>query len=431
MTIRFDEALSRALAFARAHLAALGGNIIIVRDLLGRFRFALDADLEVPEALASELHEYLGAFSSGPTQLFLIRSAMFAPEAVFDAAELRPVEPGIQLLERWVLGADWVRAPLDRRSKSAQRLTFFGVKGGVGRSTALVTVARHLAERGERVLVLDLDLESPGISTMLLPEQLRPTFGILDWFVEGDVGQADEELLREMVIASPLSAGTRGEIRVVPAAGTLSAESYVSKLARAYASPPGGGDFATRVGRLLDELEETERPTWVLLDSRAGIDDLGAITVTRLDADALLFAMDTPQTWLAYGYLFATWRKDPTLVGRFRDRLRVVAGLVPETERAAYLERTRDHASDLFTEYLYEPDPEEEESPSAAAERFNYGLTDPDAPHSPIAVHWGRQFQGWDPAAVPQTITPDEARAAFGLLLDYVDEMIPRSVMTS
>jgi len=201
----------------------------------------------------------------------------------------------------------------------------------------LIAIARHLAEQGSRVLVVDLDLESPGITASLLPAGILPSFGVVDWFVEDDVGQADTALLRELVASSPLATGTTGEIRVVPAVGTIGTESYVSKLARIYTAPLGKGDLAVRLARLLDELEaHRNNPTGCCSIVAPGYHDLAAVAVTRLDATSLLFAIDTPQTWLAYRYLFATWNKDPQLVRRFRDRLRIVAGQVPETERERY-----------------------------------------------------------------------------------------------
>lgn len=45
--------------------------------------------------------------------------------------------------------------------------TFYSFKGGVGRSLALLNVAYTLAGRGRHVLVVDMDLEAPGISGFL------------------------------------------------------------------------------------------------------------------------------------------------------------------------------------------------------------------------------------------------------------------------
>jgi hypothetical protein len=416
--VRFDEALDRVIRYVVEHLDKLGRDVVIIRDLLGRIRIALGNDVPGPAELGDELHSLLGAFSPGATEIVMQRASLLAPEAIFGAAELRRIAAGVQLLERWVIGADWLRAPLPRAQAKARRVTFFGIKGGVGRSTALIAIARHLAAHGSRVLVVDLDLESPGVTASLLPAAILPSFGVVDWFVEDDVGQADAALVREMIASSPLAAGTTGEIRVVPAGGTVGTESYVSKLARIYAAPPGKGDLAMRLARLLDVLEAAEQPDWVLLDSRAGIHDLAAIVVTRLDATSLLFAIDTPQTWLAYRYLFATWDKDPQQVRRFRDRLRIVAGQVPETDRERYLEGLRDSASMLFEEYLY--DVAEAKDDHA----FNFDVRDRDAPHSPVPVYWRRELQGWDPTRDPPTVTPDQLRGAFGELLDYVDDTL-------
>ena len=62
--------------------------------------------------------------------------------------------------------------------------TFYSFKGGVGRTLALANVAVHLARRGRRVLVVDFDLEAPGLDTFppLRPEE--PVPGLVDYVVE-------------------------------------------------------------------------------------------------------------------------------------------------------------------------------------------------------------------------------------------------------
>ena len=41
--------------------------------------------------------------------------------------------------------------------------TFYSYKGGVGRSMALVNVAALLSKWNRRVLIIDWDLEAPGV----------------------------------------------------------------------------------------------------------------------------------------------------------------------------------------------------------------------------------------------------------------------------
>jgi MinD-like ATPase involved in chromosome partitioning or flagellar assembly len=44
-------------------------------------------------------------------------------------------------------------------------ITFYSFKGGVGRSLALANVGAHLALTGRKVLLVDFDLEAPGLDT--------------------------------------------------------------------------------------------------------------------------------------------------------------------------------------------------------------------------------------------------------------------------
>src|SRR5437016_1288362 len=53
-------------------------------------------------------------------------------------------------------------------------VTFYSFKGGVGRTMALLNAACILAGRGRRVLMIDFDLEAPGL-TFLALKQLSPS----------------------------------------------------------------------------------------------------------------------------------------------------------------------------------------------------------------------------------------------------------------
>jgi MinD-like ATPase involved in chromosome partitioning or flagellar assembly len=135
-----------------------------------------------------------------------------------------------------------------------------------------------LAQQGKRVLVLDLDLESPGIGQTLLPDSNAPNFGIIDWLVEQAVDQADESLLRELVGTSPLV--SNGDIRIVPASGTQEKD-YIAKLSRAYMDL-SGADFAQRLSRLLHALEKQEKPDIVLLFLWGCFTTVGLISIVYL-----------------------------------------------------------------------------------------------------------------------------------------------------
>lgn len=63
-------------------------------------------------------------------------------------------------------------------------ITFYSYKGGTGRTMALANTAWILASSGKSVLVVDWDLDAPGLDRFLHPflseSQLRSTPGVLE-----------------------------------------------------------------------------------------------------------------------------------------------------------------------------------------------------------------------------------------------------------
>jgi len=70
---------------------------------------------------------------------------------------------------------------------STKALHFYGYKGGQARSTVLLLMAKKLAENGQRVLVVDADIEAPSLDAMLdvtteFPE--ATLMGLCGWATE-------------------------------------------------------------------------------------------------------------------------------------------------------------------------------------------------------------------------------------------------------
>lgn len=430
MTIRFDEAMRGYLEVVRsAQSAALApgkvGKVVVVRDLRGRLRLAIEkgpkdgADLA---ALQQQLREAAGPFFGGGP---LWRDELLAPDALFDAKDGYKAGD-VTVLERTTMGADWTRSALPNEEPRPPRGALYGIKGGVGRSLALCVLARHLAQLGKKVLVVDLDLESPGVSTSLLPAGAGASFGVVDWLAEDAVEQADDELVDQMAVSSPLADDTGGSILVAPC-GAVSSPSaggadsdYLAKLCRAYIDLPSRGGrietFAERLARMLDALERTHAPDVVLLDSRAGLHDVAAITLTRLASMSFLFAIGTPQTWAGYRTLFRQWQRQPEVAMRVRERLRIVAAQVPETDRVAYLARFQEDAYSLFAETLYE------EAGPQTPNAFNFDIGSTDAPHHRLPIYWSRALQDWNPLS--DAVTPDQLQGALGEFVKEASELL-------
>ncbi len=261
------------------------------------------------------------------------------------------IAPGVVLADRLLVGRGWWTVNDLGRRHHPVRYTLYSVKGGVGSSTTAAILAWHFARRGEDVLAVDLDIESPGLASALLEERAQPDFGVADWFVEELVGQGDR--IVDQTVGSPAwTLDLQGTVWVAPAHGRDPGE-YLANLGRVHMDTVAD-PWIARLQRLLTGLEARLRPTVVLIDSRNGLHDIAAATVTDIGAEVMLFADDSSATWTGYRILFKHWRA-LGLAARIRERLSVVSGLTPETDTDRYLARFRENAWDLFRDSLYAP----------------------------------------------------------------------------
>lgn len=431
--IHFNDALRLAAMSLRDAELPNEPKARVIRDVYGRLRFALNCLLaDYPTDALIKLQKAQAALGPYATSTEVLSHDSFSdPQSVFGSADwhrtlvdLGADEDGeqlgiaeLQLLDRQITGQDWLRPGVADGTKHPHRLVFFGLKGGVGRSTALCMTAWGLAQRGKKVLLIDFDLESPGLSGLVLPAKKGADFGVVDWLLEDAVGQG-ADILPRMVSASPLAESTVGAIRVAAAMG-VGETSYLAKLSRAYADVPsndGPQHMGSRMRKMVEQLEAQEAPDVVLIDSRAGLHDLAAVAITSLADTALLFATGGAQSWGGYEQLFSHWQHRPDVAKHVRERLVIVRALTPKTDREASVRGFQRHAYELFADTLYDELPADQDDDS---ELFHPGEKDESAPHFPILVDWDERFQEFDPMLRPEDggATPAQIEGAFGQLI--------------
>ncbi|MEH2057932.1 MAG: AAA family ATPase [Nostoc sp.] len=183
---------------------------------------------------------------------------------------------------------------LPQREPSLPRtVTFYSFKGGVGRTTALTHVASILAMRGLKVVAVDLDLEAPGLSTAfnLKPQ---PKYGIVDYFYE-------RSYLPEGIEPSISIAEIFGEVRIPNATGRLFVVpagclnlDYVSKVDDLHATTIIDGD-QNLWSVFKREIYEQLKPDIILIDSRTGINQWGALSLIQAADEAIIFLFPNEQ----------------------------------------------------------------------------------------------------------------------------------------
>lgn len=183
-------------------------------------------------------------------------------------------------------------------------ITFYSYKGGTGRTMALANVACLLAERvgtQQSVLVVDWDLEAPGLHRFLPPRLIPPdagthlgldaTPGLIDIFTtlseKLPPDRPESEDVSEAAVRAALSSITFESFiadTAVPGVSILRAgrndDGAYSRRVNAFdwedlfnRAPTVYGAFAERLGEMFH---------YVLIDSRTGVTDISGICTSLL-----------------------------------------------------------------------------------------------------------------------------------------------------
>jgi cellulose biosynthesis protein BcsQ len=442
---RFDEVLPLMVEVLDRVLGAVAVDRgVFLRDATGRLAFyAAEAIAEPTLASArEEVRAALGDYARSDAPVVPIDASGFG--RILGEAQRRalhvpsgrpsedPDERFVRCLERRIVGADWLPPEGLRDAPSAAgpaRFAFTSLKGGVGRSTALAVVASELARKGKNVLVIDFDLEAPGVGSLLLDGERTPDFGAIDYLVERNLGPVDRALVADMVGTSALTRG-QGLVHVVPATGRRgqgAPGNYLAKLSRAMQeaivadeAPVG---LAQKLQEMVETLEATRAYDVVLIDVRAGLAELSSGPLLALDAEILIFVTQQRQTVEDLSYLLAYLSSaTPSLQGNSADSPWRRLKLVHSKAVSSRVNELHDKLYQLFVDNLYEEDEEHVDDPFAA---FNFDPDDPAAPHSPIMIPMDSAFADWDPVGDPNTIAEAYYAKTYGDLIAYVEGRLP------
>jgi len=167
-------------------------------------------------------------------------------------------------------------------------VTFYSFKGGVGRTLALANIGLELARTGRRVLLVDFDLESPGIDTFEILRPREPNSGLVE-YVYKFMGTRIASDVKDFIYESFGIGQKGGRLWVMPAG--RGDEEYAEKLSsiswkRLYDELDGFLMFEDLKAQWRTSFE----PDYVLIDSRTGHTDTEGICTRQLpDAVVVLF----------------------------------------------------------------------------------------------------------------------------------------------
>jgi cellulose biosynthesis protein BcsQ len=167
--------------------------------------------------------------------------------------------------------------------------TFYSLRGGVGRSTALAYTAWALAAQGRKVVCADLDLEAPGLAALFDKEsEVSGDQGIVDLLISIDQGN-EPDVSKHLIRVSE-----KHELYCLPAG--IPNANYARKLS--FVDPEAWYREEHNPLRKLLDLIATGLPfvpDVVLLDSRTGITRLSGPLLFDLADLAFIVFFPHPQ----------------------------------------------------------------------------------------------------------------------------------------
>jgi cellulose biosynthesis protein BcsQ len=184
--------------------------------------------------------------------------------------------------------------------KEGKIITFYSFKGGVGRSMALANIAIMLADWGHKVLIIDWDLEAPGLenffSEHISLERARTKAGLIDLldYQINKTGSGKEIQWKDCLV--PVLAGkfkSTAKLDLITA-GNID-DGYYEKVRsfdfNSFYADHNGGEVIENLRR-----EWIAAYDFVLIDSRTGVTDIGGICTVQLPDILVIIFTPTNQS---------------------------------------------------------------------------------------------------------------------------------------
>lgn len=248
---------------------------------------------------------------------------------------------------------------------------FYSYKGGVGRSMALANTAELLYQAGWRVLMIDWDLEAPGLERYFQVDstEILKQPGLIDMLLD-----YKEQMAHKLPIASeenevlpfekpaqfainlyPDAAGP-GELLLLPAGKRYPQEQFTT-----YAQAVHAFDWVDFYQNWEGELyfewlreQLTQMADVILIDSRTGVTEMGGVCTQQLADTVVMFCTPNQQSIDGTYDMALRLKRDKIRHlrgGRPLDVL-IVPARVEDRAEAALLNKFRDQFVDKFSEFV-------------------------------------------------------------------------------
>ena len=332
----------------------------LVRNIFSRFAIYIISKKEIDkfkEEITNEFQDSIDTIEkiSSNEDLFIVNDLEKTSQLVEGTSN-------VYFSERHIENTNWFIN--EKYELNTPVTSFYSFKGGVGRTTATVLSALLLARQGKKVMIVDFDLEAPGLASIFAnrsdnAEELLSVNGFVDFLIDFEFNKRDfnkinldDYYFRKNEQALVGSNG--GELFIVPAIATNSENSinYINKLSKANIRFGLGKDYAPDI--FLKKMEEKLKPDHILIDTRTGINDVGGLVFNRYAQNIFLLFYGNQQNMFGLESILPELKK----LNNNGIKFYLVNSPVPadvqlaEEETGFFVEKSYD----IFLKYFYDKD---------------------------------------------------------------------------
>jgi hypothetical protein len=300
-------------------------------------------------------------------------------------------------------------------------ITFYSYKGGVGRTLAATNFAVYLAKLRQRTVILDFDLEAPGVDSkfpgLAVPVNHR---GILDYVLEYQQSGGNPGEVRRLALeVSGATIGNTAPLWVIPAGDYLS-PTYYRRLNQLewnliFSDSRNGVAFFQN---LIRRIEEEFQADFLIIDSRTGMGEIAALCTQQLPDEVVVISSLASESIKVTKHIRELIRSSTIAdaLGKSID-VKVVVSRIPKPEN---LEDLKERSSEIFGVdasklfFLFS-------SPALEREEFIALASDTER-DGELVAGYVRLFYGLNVQVADENIRAEIDRAARGLLTKSPEE---------
>ena len=207
-----------------------------------------------------------------------------------DDAEIFGVEKPVYIRNNITTFSDIMESLTEKgdleSENKARVISFYSYKGGVGRTVSLIQSAYNLAQKGKKVVLIDLDIEAPSFNS-IFKNDIKGSNGLVKYLF--NKYSKNREMLSEIEevssVVTKLNINCKGEIYVIPC-GKIDLE-YVNSLQIIKEKVIYENNY---IRELINNVVEKYNVDYVFIDSRTGINNWGAIAIADISDEVFLIA---------------------------------------------------------------------------------------------------------------------------------------------